>query len=428
MAPHCPLPRPYCRPARRFAAYDFVQAADPSVSALALVAGDRRIVEGFRRLGDGFCAAIEPAACSRHRGAGGSRLTGRMLAGQFYEPNNRWLMPFLHVHTRVLNFTSFGEEPAALSCIDTSPLARAAEGAKGRWAGAQADMLAGLGYRVAVRGETAPTLSVEGVSESLVSAMDAPRVAVLRILERALVGERPASAQRLEAELPAPVIAAMAEQIESLVARSLSSFKPPKVGIPSEGPWRACVREHLSRLCPGALARIDAAAALSGAGAAAAAVFPSPRLDHSHCHAPELEAVEARAQAPSDPELGTGPGPEIPAVAASPWLALEFQRTLDEVNERLVRAGPADPLVSLRALLPRLDNLTEGADPDQLRQSGLFLGAELERHARQRGVGALEDRPPARAGRGWLPSLEELIESAQPARVACEREIGGRSL
>src|ERR1017187_1296411 len=42
VAPHRPLPRAYGRPLRRFGAFDFVQSADPSLSALALVAGDRR--------------------------------------------------------------------------------------------------------------------------------------------------------------------------------------------------------------------------------------------------------------------------------------------------------------------------------------------------------------------------------------------------
>src|SRR5580658_643439 len=103
--PHRPIPREYGRPLRKFGAYDFVQVADPCVSALALVAGDRRIVERFVALGDDFCARLETGASSLKPGPNGSSATGRMLAGQFAEPNNRWLMPFLHTHARVLNFT-----------------------------------------------------------------------------------------------------------------------------------------------------------------------------------------------------------------------------------------------------------------------------------------------------------------------------------
>jgi hypothetical protein len=423
VAPHCPLPRTYCRPARRFAAYDFVQAADPSLSAVALVAGDRRVVRGFAALGDRFCSAVEAGAGARHAGPGGSRATGRLLAGQFFEPNNRWLMPYLHVHSRVLNFTSFGEDPSTLGCIDTCALARAGERAMRGWVAWQADLLSGLGYRASVRADSAASLRVEGVSEGLLAAMEAPRIAVLRILERIIVGERPPCAQRLRDELPTPVIAAMAEQIESLVARALSVYKPPKVGIPCEGPWRAAVREHLGRLCPDALARIDAAASRAGAVAVAAAVFPAPPLDCSHCHAPDISALGSQCQSPADPELGAGATPAAAAGAPYSWLAHEFPRTLLEVDERLVRAGPSDPLVSLRSILAEIDLLAGAADRGQLMQSAAFLGVELERRERQH-----EARSRGGRWRGELASLDEIFERAQAPQLACERGIGGRSL
>ena len=85
-------------------------------------------------------------------------------------------------------------------------------------------------------------------------------------------------------------------------------------------------------------------------------------------------------------------------------------------------------MVSLRGILRGIDHLAQGADPDQLRQSGLFLGVELERQARQHGACAWEGQPHGRVGRCELSPLDELFEYAQPAQVACEREIGGRSL
>lgn len=426
--PHCPLPRPYCRPARRFAAYDFVLVADPSVSALALVAGDRRVIEGFTRLGGGFCSLVEAGAGARQQGPGGSRHTGRLLAGQFYEPNNRWLMPFLHVHTRVLNFTSFAEAPARLACLDAGALARAGERAMGGWAKRQAQMLSGLGYRVTTGVGAAAALRVDGVCEGLLAAMEAPRIAVLRILERLIGAGRPAAPQRLWEELPAPVVAAMAEQIEGLVAKSLSYHKPPKVGIPSEGPWRAAVREHLSTICPDALARIDAAAARAGAVKIAGAILPCPQLDRAHVHAPELAALESRMQSPTDPELGVAPHAGACGGAALPWLALDFQKTLLEVNEQLVRFGPAGPLAPMRAVLSALDGLTAGADHEQLRQAGLLVGAEIERQGLQRGAGPVPAPDAASRWRGSLASLDELFEFAHAAPAACVREMGGRSL
>jgi hypothetical protein len=422
VAPHCPLPLAYGRPARRFAAYDFVQVADPSVSALALVAGDRRVVDGFRHLGDRFCSQVEAGAGARQAGPGGSRVTGRILAGQFYEPNDRWLMPFLHVHTRVLNLTSFEEEPRAMACVDSAMLARAGERAMRAWGTAQAEMLSGLGYHVSAPAVCGSPLRVEGVSESLLAAMEAPRVAVLRILERIIVGDRPACAQRLCDELPGPVIAAMAEQIATLAARSISAYKPPKVGLPCGGPWRAAVREHLSHMCPGALERFDAAAARAGAVVAGKAVFPTPPLDCAHCHAPALGDLGARGQWPTDPELGAGTEAAAVEGGAHPWLASEFQSTLLEVNERIVRTGTEDPLVSLRTVLASLDRQACAADPEQLRQAAAFLGVELDRRERE-----YESRARTGRWRGELASLDDLFECASAPQLACEREIGGRS-
>jgi TrwC relaxase len=426
--PHRPLPREYCRPVRRYGAFDFVQVADPSVSALALVAGDRRIIERFAGLADDFCARVEAGACSRNPGPSGNRSTGRMLAGQFAEPSNRWLMPFLHVHSRTLNFTSFAEAPGRLDCLDSGALARAGQRAKHGWAERQAEVLSDLGYRAAVREGTAPFLRVDGVCPRLIAAIEAPRIAVLRLLERVLVGDRPPIAGRLCAELPTAVIAAMAEQVEALLARAFTHFKPPKLGIPSEGPWRGAVREHLSHCCPGSLEQLDAAARRARAAPIECPIFPTPQTDPAHWHAPRIESLLAESQQPADPELGAhraGAGTEA---AAPAWLVREFSATLLEVNERNVRFGPDDPLVSLRGILAEIDQLSHGADPGQLRQAGILLGAEFERRAR---VVSIEEPPawrPGAAVRAPVASLEELLEQATAPQLVCEREIGGRSL
>ena len=413
--PHRPLPREYARPLRRNGAYDFVQVADPAVSALALVAGDRRIIERFAALGDEFCARVETGACSRAGGSRSPRATGRMLAGQFAEPNNRWLMPFLHVHARVLNFTSSAQEPLRLDCIDSASLGRAGQKAKAGWASRQVSMLAELGYRASLGERQA--LRVEGVCPRLVAAIEAPRIAVLRLLERALVGERPPSAARLEAELPPEVIAAMAEQLEALLARSIGSYRPAKIGIPAEGPWRGAVREHLSHHCPGALEMLDRAALRARATPLESAIFPTPPLDPAHCHAPCAESLGAAGQLPDDPELGAC-RPRIGAEAAAPaWLVREFGETLLEVNERNVRFGPDDPLVSLRGVLATIDHLTQGADPGQLRQSELLLGAD----PRARGAGEPgrppQGRPSRRRRQGSLRHARRAPGRRRPAEA-----------
>ena len=425
---HRPLPREYGRPPRRFGAYDFVQVADPSVSALALVAGDRRVIGRFILLCNEFCVRLEPGVSASSPGASGSRLTARMLAGQFAEPNNRWLMPFLHVHGRVLNFTASEQEPALLACLDRGALSRAGERARCQWVARQAEALSDLGYRAVLRGDEAPFLRVEGVSERLVAAMEAPRIAVLGMLERIVLGNREPSAEALRAELPATAIAAMAEQLESVVARALSAYKPPKVGIPSEGPWRGAVRAHLRRSCPRDLALLDAAAARARFEPYESELFSAPQLDCAHCHAPTADAFDADPQLPCDPELGVASARGDPPGAPSAWLAQEFARMLSEVNERLVHAGPEDPLVSLRGVLATIDHLADGAEPDQLRESARFLGAELGRRTHPHEPGARFPGPAGLADQIPLASLDELFQSAGRAQLACEREIGGRSL
>ena len=176
------------------------------------------------------------------------------------------------------NFTSFAVAPCRLACIDSAALARAAERQRIRWLENQAEALTELGYRVAPRREAAHELRVEGVSESLVAAIEAPRIAVIRILERIVVGERPPSAGGMGAELPPEVIAAMAEQIESALARSLWHQKPSKIALPPEGPWRVAVREHLECCCPGQLVGLDAAAARARAVVSDSSIFPTPQL------------------------------------------------------------------------------------------------------------------------------------------------------
>jgi hypothetical protein len=426
--PYRPLPPEYARPFRKFGAFDVVLVADPSVSALALVAGDRRIVGRFMAMGDDFCARLETGASSQGAAPAASRATGRMLAAQFAEPNNRWLMPFLHVHCRILNFTSFAESPRELACLDSRPLARAGQSAMGGWMERQAQLLGDLGYRARIGDEPGGALRVDGVCPRLVAAVEAPRIAVIRILEKAIVGDRTPSADRLSAELPPAVIASMTDQLEALVARSLSRHKPAKLEVPAEGPWRNSVREHLSHYCPGSLELLDRTAARARAEPIDSTIFPAPSLDPSHCHAPSAADLEANQQLPCDPELGVAGVRSDHETPAPPWLAREFDATLREVNEQIVRAGPGDPLVSLRRILPGIDRLAIGAEPRELRLAAALLDVELDRRSRDSADRGISHMAQLRGDRPRLASLESLFEEPMVPGLACEREIGGRSL
>ncbi|HEY1794237.1 MAG TPA: relaxase domain-containing protein [Opitutaceae bacterium] len=423
--PFRPLPEGFARPARRHAAFDFVQMADPSVTALALVAGDRRILARFVAMNEAFCAALEPGVGARQAGPDGSRSTGRMLAGIFAEPNNRWLMPFLHVHVRVLNFTSFPGRPARLECVDQASLTRAGTRARAGWVTRQASMLSELGYRVFPRVDPEGPLRVEGVGPKVLASIEAPRIAVLRVLERTLLGGGGVPQEASLPEMPAPVVAAMAEQLEVLLARSVAHYRPPKIGIPSEGPWRAAVRSHLGRCCPGALDSLDREARRARAEPMGTSLFATPSLDAAHRHASSAEPGEAPVQNPTDPELGALPQLAGSRGAAPRLLLAEFCAALNDVNEAIVRAPGADNLAALRAPLAAIDRHGEAPGAAELRRAAAILGAGLEREA-----GREEAESAAQMRHRWvdrvpLAALDRLFEDAGRA-MACEEEIGGR--
>jgi hypothetical protein len=134
------------------------------------------------------------------------------------------------------------------------------------------------------------------------------------------------------------------------------------------------------------------------------------------------DEFEAACQLPTDPELGAGFSLRETGRTTSIWLVRQFEQALAEVNDRLVRSGPGEPLAGLRATLAASDHLAQGADPDQLRQSVVLLDLELDRRAN------LPDRA---TGGGRSPrhlAPDDLAECAAAAYRVGEREFGGRTL
>jgi hypothetical protein len=79
-------------------------------------------------------------------------------------------------------------------------------------------------------------------------------------------------------------------------------------------------------------------------------------------------------------------------------------------------------------MLNRIDNLAEGARPEQLDQAALFVEGELRRRSQQAERAVALDGQRLRGDRGPLLSLDELYEGALVAEAVGGREIGGRSL
>jgi hypothetical protein len=237
VAPHRPLPRAYARPARRFGAFDFVQVADPSVSALALVAGDRRVIERFIALADDFCARLEPGAVRAGAGPSGSRATGRMLAA------SSWSRTTAGSCRSCTSTRACSTSPPSRRLPGSRASIRRARPRRGEGE-ARLDRQAGRGP-VRARAtawpcsEGRPCLQVDGVTAGSSPQCEAPRIAVLRLLERMIVGNRPPSAERLGRGA-----AAGGDRGDGRAARVGPRPLPRQLQArqdrhPSEGPWRA---------------------------------------------------------------------------------------------------------------------------------------------------------------------------------------------
>lgn len=87
--------------------YDFTFSPPKSVSLVALVAEDKRILEAHNRAVHVALGEFETFAATRIRKskADGSRITGNILAGLFTHDTSRALDPHLHTHCIVFNAT-----------------------------------------------------------------------------------------------------------------------------------------------------------------------------------------------------------------------------------------------------------------------------------------------------------------------------------
>jgi hypothetical protein len=149
-----------------------------------------------------------------------------------------------------------------------------------------------------------------------------------------------------------------------------------------------------------------------------------PATDAAHRHAPEPEDLLAPVQGPTEPELGAAPRAAPPPPAPAPWLAQEFGAALQEVCERLVRAGPADPFAPARETLVEIDQGGWSAGPGQLERSCALVDGELERRGAVAAPAGVAPGPPGvhRA----LADLDELFAPAAGPALGAAREIGGR--
>lgn len=100
--------------------WDFAVNAPKSVSIMALVAGDERIIAAHERAVGVALAYLEEYATLRRRDEGDiiHETTGRLIFARFTEHASRELDPHLHTHSVVMNMTN-REDGAAMASLET---------------------------------------------------------------------------------------------------------------------------------------------------------------------------------------------------------------------------------------------------------------------------------------------------------------------
>src|SRR5215471_14959334 len=92
--------------------YDFTFSAPKSVSIMAQLTGDERLVEAHQRAVKEALAELESQAATRVRGAGANhdRTTGNLILAVYHHDTSRELDPQLHTHAVAANLTWDGVE------------------------------------------------------------------------------------------------------------------------------------------------------------------------------------------------------------------------------------------------------------------------------------------------------------------------------
>src|SRR5580692_8053224 len=92
--------------------YDFAISASKSVSILAIIGGDDRLIEAHRKAVSETLQEIETYAASRVRQAGANedRPTGNLALAVYHHDTSRELDPQLHAHAVAANLTFDGTE------------------------------------------------------------------------------------------------------------------------------------------------------------------------------------------------------------------------------------------------------------------------------------------------------------------------------
>jgi conjugative relaxase-like TrwC/TraI family protein len=146
--------------------YDFTFSPPKSVSLLALVAGDQRIVEAHSRAIQFALGEFESFAATRVRksNADNSRFTRNVVAGLFTHDTSRALDPHLHTHCIVFNAT-FDAVEQRWKALQNYEMLRARKYVEAVYYHELIRDLRNLGYEI--KSQSRGDFQIEGVPDSL---------------------------------------------------------------------------------------------------------------------------------------------------------------------------------------------------------------------------------------------------------------------
>jgi conjugative relaxase-like TrwC/TraI family protein len=147
--------------------YDFTFPPPQSVSIVALVAEDQRIIDSHHRALKMALQEFEQFAATRVRqqGANGQRITGNVIASLFTHDTSRALDPHLHTHCIVFNAT-YDPEEQRWKALENYEMLRARKYVENIYYHELARDLKSFGYYIQNRPRG--DFEIEGVSDNLI--------------------------------------------------------------------------------------------------------------------------------------------------------------------------------------------------------------------------------------------------------------------
>jgi conjugative relaxase-like TrwC/TraI family protein len=173
--------------------YDFTFSPPKSVSLVALVAGDERILDAHARAVRSALKEFEAFAATRVRAKNSvcDRMTGNFVASLFTHDTSRALDPHVHTHCIVFNAT-FDPKEKRWKALQNHELLRARKFAENAYYHELARELRSFGY--GIRNHARGYFQIDGVSDELCNRFSKRHAEIDGALEK-LLREKPELAQ-----------------------------------------------------------------------------------------------------------------------------------------------------------------------------------------------------------------------------------------